>query len=58
MAAALAAARAGARVILADERAALGGSLRFERAEIDAAPALDWVGTVQRELGSLPRVRA
>ncbi len=57
LAAALAAARAGARVILADERAALGGSLRFERSEIDAAPALDWVGAVQRELGSLSRVR-
>lgn len=58
LAAALAAARAGARVILADERAALGGGLRCERTEIDAAPALDWVEAVQRELGSLPRVYA
>jgi sarcosine oxidase subunit alpha len=57
LAATLSAARAGARVILADEGAALGGSLRFERTEVDAASALDWVGTVQRELGSLPRVR-
>jgi sarcosine oxidase subunit alpha len=57
LAATLSAARAGARVILADEGAALGGSLRFERTEVDAASALDWVGTVQREHGSLPRVR-
>jgi heterotetrameric sarcosine oxidase alpha subunit len=55
--AALAAGRAGARVILVDERAELGGSLRFERSEIDGAPALDWVQAVRRELGRLPRVR-
>jgi sarcosine oxidase, subunit alpha len=58
LAAALAAARAGARVILADERAELGGSLRFERTEIDAAPALHWVHAVCRELESMPRVRS
>ncbi len=57
LAAALAAARAGARVILADERTAFGGSLRFERATIDAAPALDWVQAVCGELESLPQVR-
>ena len=39
LAAALAAGRAGARVILVDERAALGGSLRFENHTIDGAPA-------------------
>ena len=40
--AALTAARAGARVILADEGAALGGSLLNEHEEIDGKPGVDW----------------
>ena len=40
--AALTAARAGVRVILADEGSRLGGSLLFEHEEIDGKPGLDW----------------
>lgn len=43
LAAALAAARAGARVVLADERAELGGSALWERNTIAGMPAADWV---------------
>ncbi len=57
LAAALAAGRAGARVILVDERAALGGSLRFENHTIDGAPALSWADGAARELQALPDVR-
>ncbi len=57
LAAALTAARAGARVILAEERGEFGGSLRFERATLDGAPALEWVQAVRAELARLPRVR-
>ena len=56
LAAALAAGRAGARVILADETAALGGQLKRERIAIDGRPALDWVGQAVRELQALPEV--
>ena len=45
--AALAAARSGARVILADEGSRLGGSLLAEREEIAGeALALDWAADV------------
>ncbi len=57
LAAALAAGRAGARVILADEQSELGGALLGGRAEIDGAPALDWVAAAVAELRSLPEVR-
>ena len=57
LAAALAAGRAGARVILADERNEFGGALLDGRAEIDGAPALDWVAAAVAELHSLPEVR-
>ena len=43
LAAALAAARSGARVILCEEDFRLGGRLLAERYEIDGEPALDWV---------------
>jgi len=56
LAAALAAGRTGARVILADETAALGGQLKRERVVIDGRPALDWVGHTVRELQDLPEV--
>src|SRR4029453_19605830 len=44
--AALAAARAGARVILADESSALGGSLLNENEEIDSRHGRDWAGAL------------
>lgn len=50
LAAALAAARAGARVILADEGSEFGGSLLADRADIDGEPALNWVGQSVAEL--------
>jgi heterotetrameric sarcosine oxidase alpha subunit len=50
--AALAAARSGGRVILADEGAALGGSLLNEREEIAGASGLDWALDVLAELAS------
>ncbi|MBC00411.1 MAG: sarcosine oxidase subunit alpha [Rhodobacteraceae bacterium] len=57
LAAALAAARSGARVILADEQAEFGGSLLHERgAEIEGKPAADWVTDALGELGNNPRV--
>ncbi len=54
--AALTAARSGARVILADEGAALGGSLLFENEEIVGQPGYDWAQAVLAELRSLPNV--
>ena len=56
LAAALAAARAGARVIIADEDSAFGGSLLAEHADIDSAPALNWVKRTLAELNALPDV--
>ncbi len=58
LAAALAAGRAGARVILVDEQAEAGGSLLSERSTtIDGAPATDWVAAAMAELATLPEVR-
>ncbi len=54
--AALAAARCGARVILADEGSRLGGSLLSENEEIDGKSGLDWAGGVIAELASKPNV--
>jgi len=55
--AALAAARAGARVVVCDGDHRLGGRLLAERAEIDGAPAAAWAERVAAELSGLPRVR-
>ncbi|MGL6209577.1 MAG: 2Fe-2S iron-sulfur cluster-binding protein, partial [Paracoccaceae bacterium] len=55
--AALTAARAGADVILATEDNRLGGRLLSDDTQIDNAPALDWVTSVEAELRSLPNVR-
>ena len=55
--AALTAARAGADVILAEDDARLGGRLLSSDEQIDGAPALDWVVSVQAELAALPNVR-
>ena len=48
--AALAAARAGARVILADEQSRFGGSLLYSDVKISGEPALDWVNATVSEL--------
>jgi sarcosine oxidase subunit alpha len=54
--AALAAARAGARVIIADESAKLGGSLLNENEEIDDQHGRDWAASAIAELASLSDV--
>ncbi len=57
LAAALAATEAGARVILCDEQAELGGALLSEWAvEIDGTPAASWVADAVRALAASPRV--
>ncbi|HUU66521.1 MAG TPA: sarcosine oxidase subunit alpha family protein [Methyloceanibacter sp.] len=57
LSAALAAGRAGARVILCDEDFRLGGRLLAERDEIDGLPALEWLKAAEAELASLPDCR-
>jgi sarcosine oxidase subunit alpha len=58
LAAALAAARSGARVVLAEQDHLLGGALLGEaEATIGGAPALDWARAAEAELRSLPEVR-
>jgi sarcosine oxidase subunit alpha len=66
LAAAWAAGRAGARVILADEQPEFGGSLLSVRGHddgendaiaIDGAPAADWVARIVAELATMPEVR-
>lgn len=54
--AALTAARAGARVVLADEGFRLGGSLLSEGVSVGGQPAADFAGAVIAELSSLPNV--
>ena len=56
LAAALAAARSGARVILADEQEEFGGSLLDSRESLDGKPATEWVASVIAELASLANV--
>ncbi|MEX1215014.1 sarcosine oxidase subunit alpha [Saccharospirillum sp.] len=56
LAAALSAARAGARVILADEQADMGGSLLGTRSELDGQPATDWVRATLEELAGYDHV--
>ncbi|UJW87312.1 sarcosine oxidase subunit alpha family protein [Devosia sp. SL43] len=57
LAAALTAARAGARVILADESAELGGSLLAETGSVDGVSAAGFVAATLAELASFPKVR-
>ena len=57
LAAALAASRSGARVILADADREFGGLLMSDRAEIDNMPAEQWVSTMLKELQQNARVR-
>ena len=56
LAAALAAARSGARVIIADEQEEFGGSLLDSRESLDGKPATEWVASVIAELKALPDV--
>ncbi|WP_439552195.1 sarcosine oxidase subunit alpha family protein [Falsiroseomonas sp.] len=56
LAAALAAARTGARVVLADEDSRVGGRLLQDRQEIDGAPAAQWAEKVLAELRAMPDV--
>jgi len=56
LAAALAAGRSGARVILADEQEEFGGSLLDSRETLDGKPAADWVAQAIAELKTLPEV--
>ncbi|GJD52799.1 Sarcosine oxidase subunit alpha [Methylobacterium crusticola] len=56
LAAALAAGRAGARVILCEEDFALGGRLLCERDAVDGRPAAAWAARAVAELATLPGV--
>ena len=55
--AALAASRAGARVMLVDERSEVGGSLLEQTAHIGDRPAMDWVSQATAELHDLGVLR-
>ena len=57
LAAALAAARAGARVIICDDDFRLGGRLLSERHAIDGGEALGWAKDAVLELRNMPDVR-
>jgi sarcosine oxidase, subunit alpha len=55
--AALAAGAAGARVILADEQAELGGSLLSSAETVDGKPAAEWLAEALGALARMPEVR-
>ncbi|MER8946001.1 sarcosine oxidase subunit alpha [Mesorhizobium sp. M0959] len=57
LAAALAAGRGGARVILCEEDFVLGGRLLADGGMIDGAPAAEWITRTLAELATLPDVR-
>ena len=57
LAAALAAARAGARVIVAEQDFAAGGSLLADPAPVDGRPAHEWIEQTLAELRETPGVR-
>ncbi|MDH3762770.1 MAG: sarcosine oxidase subunit alpha family protein [Gammaproteobacteria bacterium] len=56
LAAALAAGRAGARVIIADEQSGFGGLSIASRAQIDGAEADRWIADAVAELQQMPEV--
>ncbi|OLU34561.1 sarcosine oxidase subunit alpha [Pseudomonas sp. PA27(2017)] len=56
LAAALAAGRSGARVILADEQEEFGGSLLSTREMLDDKPAAEWAAKAIAELRAMPEV--
>ncbi len=57
LAAALAAGRAGARVVLVEDRPVLGGSLQWDAPHIDGRECLSWLDATERELRALENVR-
>ena len=57
LSAALAAARAGARVLIVDEQAEAGGSLLATRQSIGGAPATEWAAQAIGELTAMPEVQ-
>jgi heterotetrameric sarcosine oxidase alpha subunit len=57
LAAALAAGRAGARVILCEEDVSLGGRLLSDGGTIDGKPAAEWIAQALAELWAMPDVR-
>jgi sarcosine oxidase subunit alpha len=57
LAAALAAGRTGARVVIAEQQAVFGGALLGERDEVDGAPAAEWVAAALEDLAAMPEVR-
>ncbi len=57
LAAALAAGRAGARVILVDEQAEFGGLTLNSHAQIDGKSACDWIDAASAELQAMPEVK-
>jgi sarcosine oxidase subunit alpha len=57
LAAALAAGRRGARVVLCDEDFLPGGRLLAERAVVDGLAGVDWAASAAAELATLPEVR-
>ncbi|MER8775374.1 sarcosine oxidase subunit alpha [Mesorhizobium sp. M0977] len=57
LAAALAAGRSGARVILCEEDFAFGGRLLADGGTIDSLPAAEWISRTLAELAALPDVR-
>ncbi|BBZ29743.1 sarcosine oxidase subunit alpha [Mycolicibacterium madagascariense] len=56
LAAALTAARSGARVVLIDEQSEAGGALLGCTDSLDGSPALEWVADAVAELDALPDV--
>ncbi|AZO25308.1 sarcosine oxidase subunit alpha [Mesorhizobium sp. M1E.F.Ca.ET.045.02.1.1] len=57
LAAALAAGRSGARVILCEEDFVLGGRLLADGGTIDGLPASEWIARTLSELAAMPDVR-
>ena len=57
LAAALAAGRAGARVVLADEDRRAGGRLLAERGRVDGQAGVEWADEAVAELWTIPGVR-
>ena len=53
LAAALSAARSGARVLLVEDDSEMGGALLSRKVEIDGRPAMDWVAETVAELAGI-----
>jgi sarcosine oxidase subunit alpha len=57
LAAALAAGRTGARVVIADEQSELGGSLLSDKTTVNGQPAAEWLAAAVSELSALHEVK-